>query len=130
MNCNVKTIKNFLNERVSCLQNRESELRGEGREILADMKQESIFELKCILARIEGHEEGLSIVQQIVTKYEPNTLKPIEDEEGGYLCPACKGGALYPPYVTDNKHAHCNYCNECGQKLDWDDYCAVRDCGK
>ncbi len=46
--------------------------------------------------------------------------KPIETEDEGFICPACEGGCLYPPDVTDNTHAHCNYCNECGQKLDWE----------
>jgi predicted metal-binding protein len=44
--------------------------------------------------------------------------KPIESEEG-WICPTCKGGFLYSPIINPNKHASCNYCNECGQKLDW-----------
>lgn len=45
--------------------------------------------------------------------------KAIETYELGYICPSCKGGMIYSPNVIDNKHEDCNYCNECGQKLDW-----------
>lgn len=45
--------------------------------------------------------------------------KPIYNEIEDVVCPTCKGGFIYPDYVTADVHQQCNYCNECGQKLDW-----------
>lgn len=46
--------------------------------------------------------------------------KPIESEYEGFICPACNGGFIFSPHVAESPHQHFNYCNECGQKLDWD----------
>lgn len=46
--------------------------------------------------------------------------KPILNDDEDHVCPECHGGFIYPNYVTEDKHQHCNYCNECGQRLDWD----------
>ncbi len=45
--------------------------------------------------------------------------KPILDKNDFWVCPLCKGGYIYPPNAL-NYHQDMEYCNECGQKLDWE----------
>ena len=56
MKCDSDKIKEYINDSIADLKQREIKLRNEGYERVADMKHEAIFHLECILAKIEGFE--------------------------------------------------------------------------
>lgn len=48
-------------------------------------------------------------------------MKPIKTSYGDYSCPRCKCNGIIAPYYALSKEMVSNYCNRCGQVLDWGD---------
>ena len=45
-------------------------------------------------------------------------MKPLKYEYGGYQCPNCKWLDVQL-YNSDGSEKYLNYCDSCGQRLDW-----------
>ena len=58
------------------------------------------------------------ILKEALKRNEP--MKPIKYEFGGFQCPAC-GGLHCQSYDSDLSERNLNFCDDCGQKLDWSD---------
>lgn len=63
-------------------------------------------------------DEALAIVQKALEKQIPKKVIFGDDEQDSICCPNCKGELLSMDWYD---HWKCNYCEVCGQALDWSD---------
>lgn len=67
-------------------------------------------------------ERSMTAFKELVDKATPKKLKNKTDKDGRLLlvCPTC--GDVYMKFWSDVETVSCReYCDECGQKLDWSD---------
>jgi predicted SprT family Zn-dependent metalloprotease len=61
-------------------------------------------------------EEAINELEKLQERETP--MKPLRYDYGGYQCPSCKG--LYvQARESDGSEVNLDYCNDCGQRLDW-----------
>ena len=68
----------------------------------------------------EGHfhigETTMKIIEQLVERDTP--MKPLKYAYGGYQCQTC-GGLSVQSHDYYGSEINLNFCNDCGQRLDW-----------
>lgn len=62
--------------------------------------------------------EAWEFIRTLVAKAEP--MNPIKYLYGGFQCPTCKGLSVQT-YNGDLSERNLNFCDDCGQALDWSD---------
>lgn len=63
-------------------------------------------------------EEALGLVEKCVNKQIPKKVILGYDEQDSICCPNCKRELMSMDW---HDHWKCNYCEVCGQALDWSD---------
>ena len=110
------------------------------REAIAKLKRKA-YRTTCYGDKVLEHEENLVAIQAlekqipkkpILKNGESGSFVDYKDGHGEYkvtkwqdwVCPIC-GWFVGQRYNRSQNHSHdqrkCNYCNECGQKIDWSD---------
>ena len=110
------------------------------REAITKLKRKA-YRTTCYGNKVLEHEENLVAIEAlekqvpkkpILKNGESKSFVDYDDGHGEYkvtewqdwVCPIC-GWFVGQRYNWSQNHSHdqrkCNYCNECGQKLDWSD---------
>ena len=63
-------------------------------------------------------DKALAIAQKALEKQIPKKVIFGHDEQDYVCCPNCKLGLMSMDWYD---HFKCNYCEDCGQALDWSD---------
>ena len=110
------------------------------REAITELRRRA-YRTTCYGNKVLEHEENLVAIEAlekqipkkpILKNGESGSFVDYKDGHGEYkvtkwqdwVCPIC-GWFVGQRYNRSQNHSHdqrkCNYCNECGQKIDWSD---------
>lgn len=79
------------------------------KEALETLKNKTNISFRKSLPSVE---QALDVIQKLVER--DTSMKPIKNEYDEYDCPVC-GVCVLEHHVHKDK----NFCNNCGQRLDW-----------
>lgn len=86
------------------------------------MKVQEALEIITNAIQTEGmtaeQDKALAITQKALEKQVPKRVILGYDEQDSICCPNCKGELMSMDWYD---HWKCNYCEVCGQALDWSD---------
>lgn len=83
---------------------------------LQETKKERVIDLLTDAVHEFFRFDTLELAAEGIVKGRP--LKPTRTEDGTLVCPYCGQDTIFA-YCSECEH-QLNYCNNCGQRLDWD----------